>query len=129
MKVDNKHKPVLRLETNCLYPCLSDASRAMGRYPGYVSEHRKLGIPCVDTEGNVWTFQNVDADLVPLHRKTRDCYIEEFPGKVFDSVVAASRAIGRSDGYINDALHANKEITNKAGQVMHFHFVAEKESI
>lgn len=122
MGKNNIHKPVMRVETNTLYSCLSEASKAMGRYPQYVSERQRLGLPCFDFEGNLWTFQEIKSDAIRLSRKKRLCYIDEFPGKIFNSPTEASRAIGRRDDYINYCLKKGNLILNTSGIEMHFHF-------
>ena len=124
----NIHQPVMRLEDNTVYSCLSEASKAMGRYPQYVSERRRLGLPCFDINNNLWTFKEIKSDAIPLCRRTRLCYFDEFPGKIFNSPAEASRAIGQRSDYIRYALKQGNAIKNKMGQIMHFHLVDELES-
>lgn len=122
----NAHCPVVRIETRTIYSSLSEASIAMGRYPGYVSEHIRLKIPCVDVNGNVWTFEQYDRSLVPVRRETRKCCVEEISGVVFKSAAEASRAIGRYPGYITEMLRRGKPLTNNYGHLIHFHYCDEK---
>lgn len=122
-KSSNVHKPIVRLETNVLYSCLSEASKAMGKYPGYVSERFRLGKPCIDSEGNVWTFKELASDTVPLRRITSRCVIDEISNRVFDSPTQASLAIGRSTDYINLAIKKKTTIRDVNGRELHFHFV------
>ena len=123
----NAHCPVIRVETRRLYSSLSEASIAMGRYPGYVSEHLKLRTPCVDVNGEVWTFEQFDRNFVPVRRETQKCYVEEISGVIFKSAAEASRAIGRYPGYIKETLRRGKVLTNSYGRVVHFHYCNEED--
>lgn len=48
--------PVLHVETDTLYDSLSEASRAMGRWYGYVRECLKTDRRCTDKNGIEWHF-------------------------------------------------------------------------
>lgn len=50
-------RPVLHVESNTVYDSMSQASREMGRWYGYVSARLKQGKKCLDAEGNVWSFR------------------------------------------------------------------------
>ena len=56
------HQPVIHVETGIKYKSMSEASRAMGKWYGYIAERTRLGKNYVDSEGNEWTLQFVDVN-------------------------------------------------------------------
>lgn len=55
--------PVKRIETGEIFDSLSSASRAMGRWYGYLTERLKQNKKCTDIYGNEWTFE-IRHDLI-----------------------------------------------------------------
>lgn len=127
---NNTHLPVKHIETGDIYTCMSDASRAMKRNAAYVwscIEHNKTA---TDADGNIWTFEVLDNDVIKLRKHDcSPCYIEELPGQRFSSMSDASSAIGRYTGYIAEVLRTHRRLTDANGHIIHFHFENIEDTI
>lgn len=124
------HRPVKHIESGTIYTCMANASRAMGRYSTYVWEKIEHNKKATDKYGNVWTFEILDADSVPLDKPdSSPCYLSTIPGVRFKSMSDASLAIGRHDGYIGECLRACRKITDSNNQVVCIKFESKEDAI
>lgn len=125
------HKPLRHVETGQVFASMSDASRAMGKKAGYLSDCFAFDRTPVDASGNVWTFEQVDEDVKMERKEYYDrnkCYVEEYPGKEFDSLTLLSKEIGRDQGYVADRIQRGKPVLHIDGTQLHLHFAdAAKE--
>lgn len=118
---NNARRPVKHLETGTIYSSMSKASIAMGKRPDYLGECFAWNRNCVDSQGNRWTFEILEPNSVRIHYRKNPCVIDELPGQEFANFGEASRAIGRSDGYVAEQLRQARPIINKNGQEVHVH--------
>lgn len=125
------HKPLRHVETGQVFASMSDASRAMGKKAGYLSDCFAFDRTPVDASGNVWTFEQVDEDVKMERKEYYDrnkCYVEEYPGKEFGSLTLLSKEIGRDQGYVADRVQRGKPVLHIDGTQLHLHFAdAAKE--
>lgn len=116
--------PVLHVETRDFYDSLSDVDRALGRSPGYCSEHLAKHRPIKHVDGTIWTLEVFEGVSHKVPGDGQHCFIDEFPGREFISLSDASIALGRWEGYISDALKRGSVITDSNNKPVHFRLKA-----
>ena len=115
--------PVMRIETGEVFDSLSQASRAMGKWYGYLGSRLQNDKECVDVNGEVWTFNILRNWKNVILRSQLQCYFESNPQHIFETLDEASESIGKSSNYLTDCVYSGKSITDSTNQTQKLHFI------